>query len=96
MQPVGELDHQHAQVARHRDQHLPEILGLALFTRGERELADLGDAVDQLRDLPAELALEVGLGRGGVLEHVVEEAGGHGGDVHLEVDEEVGNLKRVA
>ena len=96
VQTVGELDHEHAQVARHRDQHLPEVLGLALFTRRERELADLGDAVDQLGDLAAELTLEVGLGGGRVLQHVVQEPGGHRGDVHLEVDQEVGDLQRMA
>src|SRR5882724_4602470 len=96
VEPVGELDHEHAEVARHRDEHLPEVLGLTLLARGEGQLADLGDAVDELRDLAAELALEVGLGRGGVLQDVVEQAGGHGGDVHLEVDEEVGDLEGMA
>jgi len=28
---VGELDHDHAQVARHRDEHLAEVLGLPLL-----------------------------------------------------------------
>src|SRR5207253_8750694 len=67
-----------------------------LFTRRERELADLRDAVDQLGDFAAELALEVGLGRCRVLQHVVQEAGGHCDDVHLEVDEEVGDLQWMA
>ena len=35
------------------------------------------------------------LGGGGVLEDVVEQAGRHRGDVHLEVDEEVGDLEGV-
>jgi hypothetical protein len=56
------------------------------FPRRERQLADLGDPVDQLGDLAPELALEVGLGGGGVLEHVVEEPRGDRRDVHLEVD----------
>ena len=59
------------------------------------ELADLGHPVHQFGDLPAELALQVGLGGGGVLEDVVEEAGGHRGDVHLEVDEKVGDFEGV-
>ena len=93
VQPVGELDHQHAQVARHRHQHLAEVLGLALLARGEGQLADLGDAVHQLGDLLAELALEVLLGGRGVFQDVVEQAGRHRGDVHLESDEEVGDLE---
>src|SRR5262245_3379468 len=96
VETIGELDHEHAQVARHRHQHLPEILGLALLARREGELADLRDAVDELGDLAAELALEIGLGGGRVLQDVVEEAGRHGSDVHLEIDEEGGDLERVA
>jgi hypothetical protein len=45
-----------------------------LLTGGERELADLGDAVHQLGDLLAELALEILLGGGGVFQDVVEQA----------------------
>ncbi len=85
----------HAQVARHRDQHLAEVLGLPLLARGEGELAELGDAVDEVGDLLAELALELLLGGQRVLDDVVEEPGRHRGDVHLEVDEEVGDLERM-
>jgi len=31
VQAIGHLDHQHAQVARHRHQHLAEVLGLPLL-----------------------------------------------------------------
>jgi hypothetical protein len=95
VQAVGQLDHEHAQVARHRDEHLAEVLGLALLARGEGELADLGHAVHELRDLAAELALEVRLGGLRVLEHVVEEPRRDRRDVHLEVDEEARDLERV-
>ena len=43
----------------------------------------------------AELALEVLLGGLGVLQDVVEQAGRHRGDVHLEVDQEAGDLQGV-
>ena len=95
MEAIGQLDHQHAQVARHRHQHLAEVLGLPLLARGEGQLADLGHAVDQLGDLLAELAAEILLGGLGVLEDVVQQAGRHRGDVHLEADEQVGDLERV-
>ena len=51
---VGELDQDDADVARHREEHLAEVLGLLLLARGEVDLADLGDAVDQAGDLLAE------------------------------------------
>ena len=94
VEAVGELDHQHAQVARHRDQHLAEVLRLALLARGEGELADLRDAVDEVGDLGAELALEIRLGGVRVLEDVVQEPRRHRGHVHLEVHEEAGHLER--
>ena len=56
MEPVGELDHEHADVPGHGHQHLAEVLGLPLLAGGEGELADLGDAVHQLGDLAPELA----------------------------------------
>jgi hypothetical protein len=96
VEAVGELDHEHAEVARHRHQHLPKVLGLTFFTRREGELTDLRDAVDELRDLATELALEIGLGRRGVLQDVVEQPRRHRGNVHLEVDEEVGDFERMA
>ena len=93
VEPVGELDHQDPQVAGHGHHHLAEGLGLPLLAGGEGELADLGDSVHQLGDLAPELALEIGLGGQGVLEHVVEETRRHRGDVHPEVDEEAGHLQ---
>jgi hypothetical protein len=95
VEAIGELDHEHADVARHRHHHLAEVLGLALLARGKGQLPDLGDPVHQLGDLGPELSLEVVLGGMGVLQDVVEEAGGDGGHVHLEVDEEAGDLQGV-
>ena len=46
---VGELDQDDADVARHREDHLAEVLRLLLLAAGEVDLADLGDAVDQRR-----------------------------------------------
>jgi hypothetical protein len=95
VEAVGELDHEHADVARHRHHHLAEVLRLPLFPGGEGELADLGHPVHQLGDVRAELASEVVLGGLGVLEDVVEEASGDGRHIHLEVDEETGDLERM-
>ena len=51
---VGELDQDDADVARHGEDHLAEVLRLLLLAAAEADLADLGDAVDQLGDLVAE------------------------------------------
>ena len=95
VEPVGELDHQDPQVAGHGDEHLAEVLGLALFPRGEGELADLGHPVDEVGDFRPELPRQVVFRGPGVLEHVVQEAGDDRGDVHLEVHEEAGDFQGV-
>ena len=53
VQPVGELDDQHPRVLGHRDDHLADRLGLGRVA--ELDLVELGDAVDQQRDLAAEV-----------------------------------------
>src|SRR3546814_9758019 len=54
VQPVGELHQQHPDIARHGEQELPEILRRALALALRLDLRQLGDAVDQPRDILAE------------------------------------------
>ena len=61
MQPVGELDENDADVARHRQQHLAEIFRLRLFLRLKLDAGDLGNAVDQTGDVGAEFLGEFSL-----------------------------------
>jgi hypothetical protein len=75
VQPVGELDEDHAHVARHREQHLAEVLGLRVLQRGELDAVDLRHAIDQLRHGLAEALRDLGLGGGRVLDDVVQDRG---------------------
>jgi hypothetical protein len=59
VEAVGKLDNQHPNVAAHREDHLPEVLCLPLFTGLEPHLADLGDPVDKGRDLLAEVPFQI-------------------------------------
>ena len=54
VQPVGQLDQDHADVVDHRQQHLAEVLRLPLFARRKRNGADLGHALDDVRDFGPE------------------------------------------
>ena len=95
VQAVGELDDEHAQVAGHRDQHLAHrgrLLGLA---RVELDALELGDAVDDRRDLAAEVGLDVGERDLGVLDGVVEQGGGDGDLVEADVGDDAGHGERV-
>jgi len=56
VQAVGQLDQDDPDVLRHREEHLAEVLRLLRLGIAERDAADLRDAVDEQRDLRAELA----------------------------------------
>ena len=55
----------------------------------------LGDALDDVRDLRAEQLLDAIDGRQRVLDDVVQQAGGDGHGVEAHVGEDVGHLERV-
>ena len=95
VQPVGELDDQHAQVARHGDEHLAHRRRLLGLARVELDALELGDAVDDRRDLGAEVGLDVGERDLGVLDGVVQQRGGDGDLVEADVGDDAGDGERV-
>jgi hypothetical protein len=95
VQAVGELDEDDADIADHSEEHLADVLGLAVFAIGELDFVDFGDALDDVGDLLAEFGDDVFGGDGGVFDGVVEEAGGDGGGVELHLGEDEGDLQRM-
>jgi hypothetical protein len=91
VQPVGQLDEDHPQVAGHGEHHLAQVLGLGLGLGGELQLADLGDALDQVRHVLAEAGLEVEAGGAGVLDHVVQQGRADGVGVEALGDQDGGH-----
>ncbi len=75
VQPVGQLDQDDPDVRGHRDHHLAVVLGLRLVARLERDPGELGDAVDEARDLLAELLADLVQARARVLDRVVQQRG---------------------
>ena len=73
VQPVGQLDDHDAHVARHRQHHLAVALGLRLLARVEVDARQLRDAVDEQRDVVAELDRDLLERRVGVLDRVVQQ-----------------------
>ena len=95
VKPVGQLDEDDANVVDHRQQHLAEVFGLALFARRKGNGADLRDAFHDMGDLGTE---QLGYSRGcrqRVFDDVVEEAGGDGHHVELHVGQQVRHLERM-
>ena len=93
VQPVGELDDQHADVAGHRDDHLAD--GLRLGRLAVLDLVQLGDAVHQRGDVLAELAAQLGQRVGGVLHRVVQQRGADRLGVHAELGQDGRHRQRV-
>ena len=93
MEPVGELDEDHAQVAHHRQQHLAERLRLLLFLRHVGVARDLRDAVHQLGHVVAKKLLQRLLRRQSVFEHVVKQTDGDRGLVEPHLREDVGDVE---
>ena len=93
VQAVGELDEDDAHIGDHGEQHLADVLGLAVFAIGELDFVDLGDAFDDVGDLVAEVGFDLLAGGGGVFDGIVEQAGGDGGRVHLHFGQNFGDFK---
>ncbi len=95
VEPVAELDEKDADVPRHRDHHLAEVLRLPVFLRREVDLRQLGDAIDQLRNFYAELLGDLIARCERVLDDVVEEARADARRVEPQVRDDPGNAHGV-
>ena len=95
VQPVGELDDEHAQVLGHRHEHLAHRGGLLGLLGVELQAVELGDAVHDLGDVVAEGPPHVVDRQLGVLHRVVQERGGDGHLVETEVGHDAGDGERV-
>jgi len=93
VQPVGEFDRHHPDVASGGDEHLAEGLGF----RGDAvvHLLQFGDAVYQVAHLLAELLAHLIKGHLGVLDGVVQEGGGQRGGLGAEFGQDQGDGKRA-
>ena len=76
VQAVGELDQDHADVLGHRHDQLAVVLGLGVLAALELDARQLRDALDELRDLVAELGADLVDLDAGVLDDVVEQRRG--------------------
>jgi hypothetical protein len=95
VQAVAQLDEDDAHVARHRQQHLAERLGLAVLAGGELQLVQLGQAVDQVGRRGAEQLDQLGFGDAAVLDGVVHQRRHQRGGVELPIGHQAGDRERV-
>ena len=71
VQAVGQLDDDDADVLAHGDEHLADGCRLLVGERFHLDARDLGDAVDELRHVRAELLFDQLAGNVGILHRVV-------------------------
>ena len=95
VQPVGKFDDDHADVLRHRDEDLAEVFGLLLFLRFEDDLVELCDARNERQNAFAELAADVLLGDGRILDDVMQQRARNGIGVQSEIDQDLRNGARM-
>ncbi len=93
VEPVGELDDQHPDVAGHRDDHLAH--GLGLRGLAVLDLVELGHPVHQVGDLVAEVAPEIRQRVRRVLDRVVQQGRAQGRGRHAQLGEDRGDGERV-
>ena len=75
VQAIGQLDHDDADVVYHGQHHLAQVFGLRFFGGGKIDLADLGDAFDDMRHLLAKLLADFDGCDRGVFDRIVEQSG---------------------
>ena len=95
VQPIRELDQDHADVFRHREQHLPEVLRLVLRTTRELDLADLGETCDEVPDFLSKLIAQLLLGGQRVLDGVVQESGRDRDRIQAHLRQDLRDRERV-
>ena len=91
VEPVADLDEDHADVLGHGQEHLPQILHLLLLGRGVGGTGQLCDAFDEGGDGGAEQGGDLLIGRGGVLQTVVEQGGQDGVGVEADLGHDFGH-----
>ena len=89
MQAVGQLDQDHADIARHGHGHLLEVLGLGFGLGLEVHLGQFADPIDQFGHGLAKLGAERFLGDPGIFDHVMQHRGHQALMVHVHVGKNV-------
>ena len=95
VQPVGELDQQHAHVLGDRQQQLAQVFRLLRLLRDEVELLQLGQSLDELSDVGAEQLIDFSPRRRRILDRVVQQRDGDRRLVEMHVGQDCGDFERM-
>ena len=92
VEPVGQFDQDNPDILDHGKNHLSEIFGLIFFRRSNGDAADLCQTIDQLGDFVTEVFPYLFKGGQCILHGIMKEAGGHAGDIQLELSQDSGHF----
>ena len=96
VEPVGDLDEDDPDILGHGHEHLAQVLHLLLRLGGVLDAGQLADALHQIGDGGRELAGDILMGGGGVLDGVVEQGRGDGLAVQMQLlGQDLGHRQRV-
>ena len=96
VQPVGELDQQHADIVGHGEQEFAQIFRRPLIFGHGFDFRQLGDAIDHARDILAERGLYLFIGDQRVFDRVVQQGSDDGLIVEMEVGQYPRDFNRMA
>ena len=92
---VRQLDQNDAQILGHGHEQLAEVFRLLGLGRGQLQVGQLGDAIDQLGHFDPEQARHLGIGRLRVFDGVVQQGRDDGGIVQPLFGQDGGNRNRM-
>ena len=95
VEPVGQLDHDHAYVPRHGQEHLPEVFHFLLFLGGILDVVELCQPVHQHGGPGSHFALQILQGQGRILHRIVKQSRVDGLGVHGHVRHQLGHGQRM-
>ena len=95
VQSVGQLDHHHAHIIDHRQQHLAQVFRLPRFGSHQVQPADLCYSLHQLRRIRAKQVCDALKRDLRVFHHVMQQRGRHGCYVQLHIRQDVRHFQRM-
>ncbi len=95
VQAIGKFHHDDADIVGHGEKHFPEVLRLFLFLRCKRDLADFGDAVNDVGHFGTEQFFDFFERCQRVFNDVVEETDADRDRIHLHLRQQVRDFERM-
>ena len=95
VQTVCKLDEKHTNIARNGDKEFAEAFCLLGLLRNEIEPFDLRQTIDKGADLRPEHLIDLGTGRVGILDHIMQQRRRDGRVVELQICENCCDFERM-